>query len=56
MKPPLEGKERSRGKASLSYPIDEEICYAIRVFLNEMHIVKGKERCQRERVVRKGVG
>ena len=56
MKPPLEWKERSRRKASLSYPIDEELCYAIRVFLNEIWIVKGKERCQQERVVRQGVG
>ena len=36
MKPPLEEKERSRGKASMSYPIDEEICYAIREFLNKV--------------------
>ena len=56
MKPPLEGKERSRGKEILSYLTDGEICYAIRVFLNEMWIVKGKERCQWERIVRKGVG
>ena len=56
MKPPLEGKERSRGEARLSYPTDEELCYAIREFRNEMRIVKGNERCQRERVVRQGVG
>ena len=36
MKPPLEGNNRSRGKASLSYTTDEEICYAIREFLNEV--------------------
>ena len=56
MKPPLEGKDRSRGKSSVSYPTDEELCYAIRVFPNEMWIVKGKERYQWERVVRQGVG
>lgn len=31
-----EGKKRSRGKASLSYPTDEELCSAIREFLNEV--------------------
>ena len=36
MKPPLEGKERSRWEASLSYPTDEELCYAIRESLNEV--------------------
>ena len=36
MKPRLEGKDRYRGKASLSYPTDEELCYAIIEFLNEV--------------------
>lgn len=31
-----EGNWRSRGKASLSYPTDEELCSAIREFLNEV--------------------
>jgi len=31
-----EGKKRSRGKASLSYPTDEELCSAIREFLSEV--------------------
>lgn len=31
-----EGKKKSRGKATLSYPTDEELCSAIREFLNEV--------------------
>lgn len=36
MKLLVEGNWSSRGKASLSYPTDEELCSAIREFLNEV--------------------
>ena len=37
----VEGKNMSRGKASLPYPTDEELCSAIREFLNEVDFETG---------------